>query len=130
MTEKINIVSLIVDSPMIGEKVKIEIFENTNNRGNKEYVLEYEKSGVHENIVLFGCINLPSRKMNNLFKIIKKSLIPPVPEPEFWEDTSHYELSFFNASYKYLWTYPTPKGWEPLGKIADRLEKWSEEKLD
>lgn len=122
------IVSLKIDFPFLGSKQIIEIEEIINFDKKKEYVLSYDRNTHLGEGSKKGSKTISKRKMNNLFKLMTESKISPVPEPDDWLDTTIYELSFYNNSYKYVWTDPDPKSWKPLQIIADSLEKWAEEK--
>ncbi len=122
------IVSLRIDSPSIGLKTIINICEKAGNNGAKEYKLTYLKVLPFSDDKLRGIKYLSKRKMNNLFKLIDDCIALPEWDSVHWEDTATYQLSFYNNYEVYNWTEPDKKVWKPLKKIADRLEKWSEEK--
>ncbi|MEK6223996.1 MAG: hypothetical protein N2A97_03930 [Thermodesulfobacteriales bacterium] len=122
------IVSLKIDFPFLGSKQIIEIKEIINFDKKKEYVSSYDRNTHLSEGSKKRSKIISKKRMNNLFKLMTESKISPVPEPDDWLDTTIYELSFYNNSYKYVWMDPDPISWKPLQIIADRVEKWAKEK--
>ena len=115
-----SIISLKIERAFIGLKDEITLFEESNTN-SRSYYFEMRSS---MNPKFIGKSAVSSVEVNELLGHVKGLNLPRDPEREEWMDVEFCLLKIYDQQYQ--WEGPTPKGWEPLEKVANRLKELSE----